>query len=408
VPPSRRFLFLQGPPGPLFRQLGGALAARGADVLRVNLNGGDAHDWRDATHAWRGPAARWPAFIEGLLRQEAITDLVLFGDCRPLHRAACAVARRLALRIHVVEEGYLRPSWLTLEAGGVNGHSSLSTDPATYLAQAATLPPLTEATAPHLPPVHATRGRRLRDTIAYFTHMVLRAPLYPFHRSHRPGSILLEGLGWIAKHRARAHTQALTQAALGRIAAWQAAGGRTVLFPLQLSSDYQIRAHSPFATMRAAATHVLTSFAAHAPAGMALVVKEHPLDATLGGWTGWLTREARRLNLADRLISLPGGDLPALCATSAALVTVNSTSATVALAAGVPVIALGRAVYALPGLTDQGPLDAFWAHPAPPDPALWDAFARVLHRDCLIRGGLASSSAVAMAVEGAVEKLLRA
>jgi hypothetical protein len=33
--------------------------------------------------------------------------------------------------------------------------------------------------------------------------MVLRAPAWPFYRSHRPGSILMEGLGWLLKHRAR-------------------------------------------------------------------------------------------------------------------------------------------------------------------------------------------------------------
>jgi capsular polysaccharide export protein len=52
VPASeRRFLFLQGPPGPFFRLLGAALATRGHGVLRVNLNGGDAHDWPPAQAA---------------------------------------------------------------------------------------------------------------------------------------------------------------------------------------------------------------------------------------------------------------------------------------------------------------------------------------------------------------------
>jgi capsular polysaccharide export protein len=406
MPAPRRFLFLQGPPGPFFRDLGAALMARGHSVMRVNLNGGDAHDWPGGgqTHAYRGPAGRWPAFIVALMRGAGVTDLILFGDCRPHHIAAIRAAS--GIRIHVIEEGYLRPSWLTLEQGGVNGHSTLSHDPATYLAQAAHLPPLATQSAPQLPPVEATLGRRIRDTTAYFAHMLLRAPAWPFYRSHRPGSILMEGLGWVAKHRARAATAHETDAALARIAQWRASGGRAMLFPLQLSSDYQIRAHSPFPTMQAAALHVLASFAAHAPADMALVVKQHPLDARFGGWTGWIDRHARALNIADRIIAIPGGDLRALCRDCAGLVTVNSTSASFALAAGVPVVALGQAVYALPGLTYQGPLDRFWHEAGAPDPALWDAFARVLHHRCLIRGGLASAGAVAMAVENAVERLL--
>jgi capsular polysaccharide export protein len=92
--------------------------------------------------------------------------------------------------------------------------------------------------------------------------------------------------------------------------------------------------------MALAASHVLTDFAAHAPADMALLVKEH-LDATPGGWTGWITRKARALGQDHRIIPIPGGDLRALCEDCAGLVTV--TSATFALSAGVPVAALGHA-----------------------------------------------------------------
>lgn len=41
----RRFLFLQGPPGPFFAALAAALAARGCAIHRINLCGGDQHDW---------------------------------------------------------------------------------------------------------------------------------------------------------------------------------------------------------------------------------------------------------------------------------------------------------------------------------------------------------------------------
>lgn len=406
---QRRFLFLQGPPGPFFRLLGATLASRGHLVLRINLHGGDAHDWPPVTRtgtgmveAWRGPSLHWPGHIARRLHDRSITDLVLFGDCRPHHRAAIMAAARTGTQVHVMEEGYLRPHWLTLERGGVNGHSSLPRDPQACLDQATTLPP----PPADAPPVQATPGRRMRDTAIYFTHMVLRAPAWPFYRSHRPGSIVMEGIGWLLKHRATPRNRRETAKALDRMAQWRAQGGRVMLLPLQLSSDYQIRVHAPFATMQQAAARIMADFAAHAPADTALLVKEHPLDATPGGWTGWITREARALGQEHRIIPIPGGDLRALCEDCAGLVTVNSTSATFALAAGVPVAALGHAVYALPGLTHQGALADFWQNPAPPDPALWDAFTRLLHHRCLIRGGLASQEALAMAVENAARRLL--
>lgn len=405
--PVRRFLFLQGPPGPFFFQLAQTLAQKGQEVRRINLNGGDEHDWpgaitdRSGTHRaspYRGTQEGWPLFIDRYLRRSGITDLVLFGDCRPMHMTAHQMARLNGVRVHVFEEGYIRPNWLTLEREGVNGHSPLPRRPQDILAAAHGLP----GPAP-MPAIGASLGRRVRDTWGYFGHMLLGAVTlrYPFYRSHRPGSIVMEGLGWIAKYLMRGRQAAKAEVTLERLE-----GRSYFLFPLQLSSDYQIRVHSPFSSMRQAADYVLASFAAHAPHETSLVIKEHPLDATLGGWGAYVRDRARALGLGDRLIHLAGGDLNALAQGARAMVVVNSTSATFALAGGIPVKALGRAVYAIPGITDEQPLAQFWAAPMPPHEALYDAFCRVLHRHCLVRGGLASESATRILIANAVDRLI--
>jgi capsular polysaccharide export protein len=398
---ARSFLFLQGPPGPFFHQLGQALVDGGAKVYRINLNGGDEHDWPrpiDGRRAlcYRGRAADWPIYIDQFLRAQSITDLVLFGDCRPLHMAAHQMARLAGVRVHVFEEGYIRPNWLTLELDGVNGHSSLPRDPAAILAaaQGLTMP------AP-MPAIGASLGRRVRDTLGYFRSVVLASPRYPFYRSHRPGSILIEGLGWIFKYLSRGRTAARAAQTLRALE-----GKNYFLFPLQLSSDYQIRVHSPFTSMRQAADYVLASFAAHAPAHATLVIKEHPLDSTFGGWGPYVLDRARALDLGDRLVHLAGGDLAALAQASLGMVVVNSTSATFALADGIPVKALGTAIYAMQGITDQAPLDQFWSAPTPPNPAIYDAFCRLLHKRCLVRGGLASESATRILINNCVARLL--
>ncbi len=133
---ARSFLFLQGPIGPFFRRLGKALAARGHKVIRVNFNGGDVYDW-PWPHAvmYRDTPEAFPAWIAALARKHDVTDLVLIGDCRPLHVAAGDVLRRWRpeLRVHVFEEGYLRPDTITLEFDGVNARSSLPRDPQALL-----------------------------------------------------------------------------------------------------------------------------------------------------------------------------------------------------------------------------------------------------------------------------------
>ncbi|MDB5685420.1 MAG: Capsule export protein, partial [Rhizorhabdus sp.] len=131
---KKEFLFLQGLAGPFFSRLGEALAASGNGVHRINFNGGDKIYWQlPGAIDYRGNLDKWPRFLAKILARRSITDILLFGDCRPLHSVAIAVASRVGVKVHVFEEGYVRPDFVTLEAGGVNGHSRLSRSPEHYL-----------------------------------------------------------------------------------------------------------------------------------------------------------------------------------------------------------------------------------------------------------------------------------
>ncbi|PVX28036.1 capsule biosynthesis protein [Sphingomonas pokkalii] len=394
--PRRSFLFLQGPPGPFFWQLGRKIAAHGVSVHRINLNGGDVYDWPGEATDYRGLPGHWPIFLDRFLRENAITDLVLYGDCRPMHLAAHRLAKLRGVAIHVFEEGYIRPDWMTLEPDGVNGHSTLNRDPEALLARARTLPPL-----PNLPPITASFGRRARDSYWYYHRVVTGRLRFPFYTSHRKTIIVIEGFGWMRKFllSRRRTVQAGETLALLKDKPFY-------LFALQLNGDYQIREHSPFGTMYTAADYVLDSFAHNAPPGTHLLVKEHPLDCSFHNWRRFLRHRARALGIEDRVHHLDGGDLVALAEQAKGMVCVNSTSGTLALAAGRPVIVLGDAIYDVPGITHQGHLDAFWDAPAAPDMALFDAFRRVLHQHCLIRGGLASESATETLIETSFERLM--
>jgi capsular polysaccharide export protein len=185
------------------------------------------------------------------------------------------------------------------------------------------------------------------------------------------------------------------------------AGREVFLFPLQLTNDFQIRHHSPFGTMKVALDYVLDSFARFAPPEAVLLIKGHPLDCSFINWRGRATRRARQLGVNGRFHFIDGGDLDEMVLAARGMVCVNSTSGTLGLVAGIPVTVLGDAIYDIPGITHQGSLDGFWANPQTPDPTLYDAFKRVLHDRCLVRGGLASASAVRTLVESSVERLLR-
>jgi capsular polysaccharide export protein len=392
---QRAFVFLQGPPGPLFRQLGAAIAAEGYRVYRINLSGGDSYDWPDGAIDFRGRYSDWPVFFDRFLRKHRITDLVLFGDCRPYHVSAHGMAVLRGVRTHVLEEGYLRPHWMTFELEGVNARSTLSRDKSWFRKEAMRIPP-----EPRLPPVTASFARRARDSYRHYHHVLNGRLRYPHYRSHRSGSILIEGFGWTWRAASARFRKARAKATLEALRSKP-----FFLVPLQLSGDYQIRAHSPFPDMRSAASYIIESFAAHSPDACHLLLKAHPLDCSFFNWAAFVRQKARALGLESRIQFIDGGDIEDLAERAHGLVCVNSTSATLALAADTPVCTIGEAIYDLPGLTHQGHLDDFWGNPEAPEPGLYEAFRRVLVDRCLVRGGLASQSATATLVESIIDRL---
>jgi capsular polysaccharide export protein len=394
----RNVLLLQGLMGPLFRHVGRALSQRGYGVHKVNFNGGDRLFWRLPNGMdYRGPVADWPAALTTILAERGITDVMLFGDCRAMHRIAVAVCKDLHIPVHVFEEGYIRPDWVTLELGGVNGHSTLPRDAAFYRAEAAKLPPV-----PDHHPVPSSFRRRATEGLIYNLADVLTRWRYPFWQNHRPWPPLVEGMGWARRLLRRKQAIARVNAVLGPLLA---NNPDYVLFPLQLDSDAQIRLHSSFAGIADALRLVITSFANHAPDNMRLVVKEHPLDNGVRDWREETASLAELYGVGDRVDFLEGGDIVPLAERSKGVVTINSTSGTLALALGIPVIALGQAVYDMDGITFQGELDDFWRDPGRPDMETFAAFRRVLIDRCLIAGGFFSEKALARVTEGVVARL---
>lgn len=391
----RSFLFLQGPPGPFFAMLAEALRIAGHGVHRINLNGGDWFDWKGPASNFTGTAETWPDYLASVIARETISDIILYGDCRPLHLTARSYAAAAGIVVHVFEEGYIRPDWVTLEQGGVNGNSPLPRSADAYRELASGLPPV-----PDHAPVPPSFRQRAAEAAGYFMASQLLAPRYRGYRSHRPYPVIAELAGWTARMISRPVSRARSAAALRNLEQRP-----YYLLPLQLDSDHQIRTHSPFSGMRDALDAVLASFSAHAPNDVVLLVKEHPLDNGLHAWRKIVAEKARRLNIGERVLFIEHGDLYSLVAGAAGLVTVNSTTGTLALGTGIPVAVLGTAIYDLPGITHQGSLDDFWAKPISPDHDLYEAFRRVLVSRCLLHGGFSNTAARAILLSQAALRL---
>ena len=402
----RSYLLLQGPVGPFFERLGRRLGARGHRVLRVNFNGGDFAQWRlPGAVSFRGAAAQWPGFVADLVERNAITDLVMFGDCRPRHRVAARILGRLGVRLHVFEEGYFRPDWVTLEPEGVNGYSRLPRDPAFYREAGEGL---LRRPWPRSTPIGPALNAMIRCAIAYYAGVTLLRPWFAHHRTHRPHGPLLETVSWLERGcslRVR-HSLAST-----RQAALLAAPDPFFVLALQLDADTQVRRHSPFAGMSEVIARIVRAFACAAPADTRLVVKNHPLDCGMIDFERVLRHQARAAGVAARVVYLDGGDLPALLERSRGLVVVNSTAGLSAIHSGVPTLVLGKALYDLPGLTHGAGLDPdakladFWRCPEAPERNLYRAFRRVVMERSQINGGFYSRHGIERALPVAIARL---
>jgi short-subunit dehydrogenase len=136
-----------------------------------------------------------------------------------------------------------------------------------------------------------------------------------------------------------------------------------------------------------------------------LVFIAHPLDNGLIAWDRVIARLAREFGIAGRVLSLPGGTPPELLRNAAGIVTINSTIGITALYAGIPVKALGNAIFNVPGLASQAPLDRFWDTPTPPDPDLMAAFLSALVGTTQVKGGYYEGASQACAIAGFIDRL---
>lgn len=393
----RRFLLLQGPTNLLFSRVAEKLRVLGHDVHRVNVCLGDELFWRGpGAVAYRGRRADWPGFVAAFYSAQAITDLVLLGEKREHHREAIAVARSRGIAVTVTDFGYLRPDWIVVERDGMNGDSRFPRDPAEILALADGLPPIDRRVRfPHHALNQALWDMKFHLSSAFFPFTF---PHFKRHTLNHPLPNYLATGVRLARGRIEARRAAnIVAAVIER--------GPYYVFAMQMEDDYSLREYSPYPDLDAAMREAIVSFAAHAPASSSLVFKVHPLDPGFKNWRWRIARMAEAANVASRVHYIDGGDLDALIEGCAGFVTINSTAGLRALELRRPTIALGQAVYRVPGLTFEERLDDFWTRAPAPDGPLADATLRVMGAMLHVRGSFYDADGIEAAATGMVYRL---
>lgn len=399
---QRRFLFLQGPHGPFFHRLAAGLRAAGCDTLRVGFNQGDRVFWpnRNTYIPFTQSLQDWPDTVRDLIANHQITDLVLYGDTRPIHAQAIQAARAADVTIHVFEEGYLRPFWVTYERGGSNGNSPL---------MQMSVPQMRASLAAidiHLPEAPVRWGD-MRQHVFYgaLYHFFVMAAnrRYRAFRPHRGISVAKEF---------RLYLTQLLMMPIRRIdrflATWRIRRGSFPyhLVPMQLEHDASFRSHSPFSSMTEFLELCVDGFAKGAPPHHHLVFKTHPLEDGRAALRQTIRKTARRHGIADRVHFVHGGKLARLLDDARSVITVNSTAAQQALGRGLPVKAFGTAVYSKPEFVSDQPLTAFLAQPRNPDIRAYRDYRRFLLETSQVPGGFYSMAARRQLLRQLVDMML--
>jgi capsular polysaccharide export protein len=375
-----KIILLQGPVGGFFSYLQRFLSNRDDEVKRITFNGGDAvYALGEPQDLVSLKTATWDDYFEDLMTTWRPDAVVLFGDERPIHRTARRVAGEHGIPLWSFEEGYVRPDYVTFELGGNNANSTL---PATFDPDAE-IPE--QPLAPRLTGQSVAMGLR---AWGYFVALRMSRFLFPGYTHHRERRLRTEFRYWSRAFWRRAMSERHDRDLEGEIVAGRF--GPFFILALQVHDDLQLRCHGRNWRTNEFTEAVLKSFRTCAPPDTRLVVKAHPLDVGYGHHRRNIRLLIERERLGDRVVFLQSGAFMPLVRRSRGLLTINSTAGIAALDNEIPVLAVGDALYQVPGLcngpADLAAMDRFWTDPPPVDGDLAAKFAKHVKAEALIPG----------------------
>ncbi len=399
---ARSFLLLQGPHGPFFFSLGKILEASGCHVWRIGFNAGDRAFWPNKNNyiPYKNSHEEWAKTFTDIAHDKSITDVVLYGDIRPLHAQAIKVASELGITIHIFEEGYIRPYWITYERDGSNGNSRLINltidDMATQVDSANIITQSSPALWGDLRH-HIFYGALYHWFILFFNQH------YPNFKRHRELPISKEFLLYF-KRLLTMPTHWLSRRIQTRRILHN--GHPFYIALLQLEHDSSFQSHSPYETMPEFIEDVINGFARGAPKHHHLVFKAHPLENNRRNLKSIIKQLAHSHGIAERTHFVRGGKLHKILSAARAAITVNSTAGQQALHHGMPVKTTGASVYNKPELVSAQSIQDFCANPHQHEAKSYDIYRTYLLQTSQIPGGFYSIRGRKQALRRLIDRML--
>jgi capsular polysaccharide export protein len=368
---TRNFLLLQGPIGSFFKELSEDLKSKECNVYKINFWGGDILYYPDGI-TFDKDIKEWEKFISNFCIKNKITDIVLFGDRRPYHEKAIEALSKISnnFNIWVLEEGYFRPHWVTVDQYGSNYRSHINTK---LDMEDENYSKLNKENFYHIEP---WLKEGILTILNYYFISLITKPFFSKYKHHRLKHPLIELFGWGYKLLASATKIKNDEKKIEE--AKEKLQNHFVL-ALQLETDFQIRKYSPFKNLEEVMEKTIVSFSRNAPKDSNLIVKAHPYDET------WFLKEmsfnklVKKYGIEKRAAFINNCTASTLIKDCKGVITVNSTFALFVLERNIPVKALGKAFWNQEKVCDQKNIDNFWQSPENPDEkSFYDLKHRIL------------------------------
>ncbi|WP_433850521.1 hypothetical protein [Brucella pseudogrignonensis] len=397
---SRRILLLQGPVGPFFDELQTALENDGYDAWRICFTAGDRFfSKRNKRITFSQGLDQWPGWFDQFLAYSDVDCIVLFGCERPIHSVARDLAKKRNIPVVSLEEGYIRPGYVTIERGGNNRFSPL----------AGKLPPKNFD-----PTTVKRKQKKLSDSFSRmcwygFKYYSLNL-LSGFNQRgtfHKRRSLAGEAFFWTRNMARKIVHQGRNFSTIERLL--EDNDRNFFVVPLQVTDDTQLRQAARGWTNDKLIIAVMASFSKKAGSDKRLVFKIHPLERGHSNHKKLIDSLAVLHGITDRVDVIDTGSLGLLVRHSMGMVTINSTSGLSAIAHGIPMLVTGEAIYSgtifAKFAKSKEDFDAFWENTACPDRTLCSQYLAWLKSNCLKAGDFYAREGISVAV-GEVNKVI--
>lgn len=385
--------------GPFFRDLTTAALKKGYDIDRYAFHPADRIWANRPIKDFYGSREDWKAELHQILSEKTYDAVIAFGSSRPPHVIAREICAMRSIPFLSLEEGYIRPGFITAEWGGNNADSPLARD-----------------ISPHPAPDKVLAQRDFKG----FRAMVRYAALYYtvrgifascverklFHREIHLGS---EAWGWGRNFwKSVWHSTQDTEKCRDLI---ENCRYRYFLVPLQVPTDANLQGAACGWTIRRLVDATIASFARAAPPDVRLVFKIHPMARGHGRMSREIRSVAAGNGVGARVDVLETGQLGGLAKFCAGMITINSTSGLSAISHGRPLLAVGKSIYAHPDLAtcaEGSPdFDTFWSGGMTAPKALRKSFLSQIAREALLPGDFYDLRGRRIASRAVVDKIAR-